>query len=713
MSNTDPALPEKVTVLVADDDRTTRLLAQQALKVSGYSVLEALDGREAIERFGADHPDVVLLDVDMPEMDGFEVCRRIRRDMGSDVPVLMMTAMDDIESINRAYEVGATDFISKPINWILLGHRVRYLIRATLLGRELAKNQEKLFTAQRIAKLGWWEWNVRSNEFSCSKAAAELFGIKTSRFDGSVESLLHWVHEDDLPTLERLLDKIMNNGGCFSIDHRMVRNDVICHVTHHGEATRDGDGNLIRLLGTVQDISERKKAEDRIRFLAYYDSQTGLPNRWHFLDHLQAAIGRARRTNGHLAVIILDIDDFKKINDTLGHSAGDTLLEEVGTRLAKTVEENNCDCRGERLLARFGGDEFVILLPRIERAHDVVCPAQCFIDAVRGSFTVNNQEVFMTVSMGIGIFPDDGDTPELLLKNADTARCHAKSESRNNYRFYTRSMNEESLQLLVLENNLRRAIDQNEFRLYFQPKIDLTSGNLVGSEVLVRWLHPEEGLIAPGRFIPLAEENGLIVPIGRWIMGEACRQNMKWRKTGLPALKLSVNVSGRQFLEKDFIATVDGILADSGMDPQYLEIELTESFIMKDVEKRIQNLVQLKEMGISLAIDDFGTDYSSLNYLVRFPLDCLKIDRTFLVDIPKNKGNVTITSTIIALAKNLRLGVVAEGVETEGQLEYLRKNGCNEAQGFMFCKPVTLEEMERLLRMAKEGIPLPWQRYFA
>ncbi len=706
-------IPEGLLVLLVDDDRTMRMLARQALALNGFQVIEAENGQQAIDRFKESEPDVILLDVDMPQLNGFEACIAIRTlPSGNDIPILMMTGMDDIDSINKSYDAGATDFISKPINWILLGYRVRYLIRSNLQGRDLLQHQEKLFAAQRLAKICWWELNLLTNTFTCSQESTHLFGLDPSKFDGSYESLLHWIYNEDQQSLLDALHTLSLSGGNFQTDHRFRHNDEICFAHHSIKTTQDSDGQIISLLGTLQDITKRKRDEDRICRLAFYDNLTGLPNRTLLLDRLSVAIQQAERKKQRCALIFLDIDNLKKINDTLGHSAGDQLLLEISKLLKDKIRKGDAAGSIKKTLSRFGGDEFVILLSEIRHPPDAAYVAERIIDSMKQSFSVMKQEIFMTLSIGIGVYPEDGTTPELLLKNADTAMYHAKSAGRNSFKFYTKSMNEESLKILVLENHLRRALPLREFFLNFQPKIDLQTGAIAGAEVLVRWKGPNGELIPPGKFIPLAEQNGLIVPIGKWIFTEACRQHLEWLQKGLPPIRLSINVSGRQFLEKDFIPFVAESIEETGIKPGYIDIEVTESFIMKNVEERIKNLSALKNIGISLSIDDFGTGYSSLNYLVRFPLDYLKVDRSFLVDIQKNRGHMTVTTAIISLAQNLNLRVIAEGVETVEQMDFLQKTKCDQVQGFLLSRPVSAGKMEQLLEASQKSLPLPWSQYF-
>jgi diguanylate cyclase (GGDEF)-like protein len=439
-----------------------------------------------------------------------------------------------------------------------------------------------------------------------------------------------------------------------------------------------------------QEARDHKHAVDQVEYLAYYDSLTALPNRSLFSKLLNQCITESSRYGKQLAVLFVDLDRFKNINDTLGHAAGDLLLQEVGRRLKSCLRESD-------VVARMGGDEFVVLLPNIDSAADVATVAHKILTATSKSFATQGQKFHVTASIGICIYPGCGDDERSLMQNADIAMYQAKEEGKNNFQFYSEAMNPHSFERLALESSLRRALEQGEFELHYQPKIDLRSNRIVGMEALLRWNHPELGMVAPAKFIPIAEETGLIVSIGKWVLRTACAQNVAWQKKGLPHLSMAVNLSAREFLDEHLLSGISSILNETGMSPALLELEITESMLMHDIDKATRILQDLRDMGVRLAVDDFGTGYSSLSNLKRFPINTIKVDRSFIRDLPTDSENRGITEAIIAMSRALRLTVVAEGVETKEQADYLREHACDECQGFYFSKGVSANEFAKLL----------------
>jgi diguanylate cyclase (GGDEF)-like protein len=447
------------------------------------------------------------------------------------------------------------------------------------------------------------------------------------------------------------------------------------------------------------EVEERRLSAERNEFLAYYDSLTELPNRSLFSKLLGQALACAQVEDGQLALLFVDLDRFKNINDTLGHSAGDQLLQEVARRLRGCLREGNT-------VARLGGDEFVVLLPRVGGRAEVEAVAHKVLGATSKPFTALGQEFHVTASVGVSTYPQDGTDERALMKNADIAMYQAKDEGKNNFQFYSAQLNAHSFERLALESNLRQALDRNEFELHYQPKIDALSGRMGGMEALLRWQHPELGLVSPAKFIPIAEETGLIVAIGRWVLKTACAQNVQWRALGMAPMCVAVNLSARQFTDENLLADVVAVLEQTGMDPTLLELEITESMLMRDIESAIATLTALKQMGIRLALDDFGTGYSSLSNLKKFPLDTIKVDRSFVRDLPERFEDRSIAEAIIAMGRALSLTVVAEGVETMAQADFLREQSCDEFQGFYFSRPLPAAEFERLLReggLARDG----------
>lgn len=455
------------------------------------------------------------------------------------------------------------------------------------------------------------------------------------------------------------------------------------------------------VIALVRDITERKLSEEQIAFLAYHDSLTELPNNRLFKERLQHGISQAERHNKMLAVMFLDLDRFKLINDTIGHSAGDELLKVTSNRLLEAVRKTDSVALNvagsNNSVARLGGDEFTILLEDVVNLQAVVHIAERIIESVSMPMMLERQEVHISTSIGIAVYPDDGEQADEILRHADAAMYHAKSQGRNNFQFYTESMNKSSVELLALENNLHKAIENNQLCLYYQPQVSVVSGQLVGMEALIRWRHPEKGFISPGTFIPVAEETGMIMRIGAWVIREACEQGVRWLREGHRLHKISVNLSARQLKDEGLPNQIENILKETGMPANKLGIELTESAIILDPELALVRLQKIKQLGVSLSLDDFGTGYSSLSYLKRFPIDTLKIDQAFVRDVKIDHEDAALVKAIIAMAHGLGMDVIAEGVEMQEQLEFLGANACDTIQGFLFSRPLPAQEMEEMM----------------
>ena len=452
----------------------------------------------------------------------------------------------------------------------------------------------------------------------------------------------------------------------------------------------DANGKIVGVIGLIRDITERKTAEQQIEYQAYHDALTGLANRRLFQEHLSLALALAQRRHSFVAVLFLDLDHFKVINDSLGHSVGDALLKQVAKRLRHAVREGDT-------VARVGGDEFTIVLQEIGRPDEAAAVAKKVIRTVADPIEVNGHKLYVTTSIGVTVYPRDGEDAETLLKNADAAMYRAKGEGRNCYQMATSELNRTTQERMLLESGLHQAMETGEFAVHYQPQIDLETMQLAGMEALLRWNHPERGVIGPTEFIALAEERGMILLIGDWVLREACREAKRFHDRGLKTLRVSVNISARQFRDESLLWTVESALGESGLDPRALELEITESVAMEDVDQTMATLTELRRSGVSIAIDDFGTGHSALSYLKRFPFDALKIDKSFIKDLPGGYADSAIVASVIQLANGLGIRVVAEGVETAEQLEFLREHGCREVQGFYFSQAVEASEIAKLI----------------
>ena len=689
-----PASVQKELVLVIDDDIGIRDLARHVLTAQGFRIISADNGTQGIRLFEERKPEIVMLDVMMPEQNGFDVCIALRRlPHGKHTPILMITSLEDVESIDRAYQAGATDFVTKPFNWPLLCHRLRYMLRASHAVADLTKSREILADAQRLAGLSSWEWDLETNVVYWSKEIYARFGIPEDSVNSNADSFWNLIHPDDRDAVKEAFVTAIKAEKPYDQDYRIVLPNGVTQIIHvQGRTEYDGDGRALRMHGTIQDITERKRTEEQIRHLAFYDSLTSLPNRMLFKEQLNQALLSARREDRYVAILFLDLDNFKRVNDTLGHTIGDLLLQDVGARLAQCIRAEDSIARNPSdqvnlTVARLGGDEFTVLLGRIANTQDAAKVAQRILDSLAEPMLVDGHELFVSTSIGIAVYPFDGEDTETLIKNADAAMYHAKSTGRSRYHFYNPSMNASALEKLNLERSLRKALERGEFVLYFQPLVHGKTGEIIGNEALLRWNHPERGLVLPGEFIPLAEETGLIVPIGQWVIESACKQNVLWQRSGLPCVPVMVNLSSLQFHDPKFVNKVEEILNDTNLPARYLTLELTESMLIHDSEHNMTTLLDLRRLGVGLSIDDFGTGFSSLNYLKRFPVDHLKIDQSFVRDITQDASNSAIALAIIALARSLNLGVVAEGVETPEERDFLLNNGAPDMQGYLFCEP--------------------------
>jgi predicted signal transduction protein with EAL and GGDEF domain/FixJ family two-component response regulator len=703
-------LPERPRVLLVDDDEVNLLLTAIALRERGFEMLEAASGKKALELLGTMTPDIIVLDALMPVLDGFDTCRELRRLPGfENVPVLMLTGLDDDASISRAYEAGATDFFVKAAQWSLLAGRLRYLLRSARTRQELERRKSELARAQDLARMGSFEWRrVDKRGVLMSVEALRVCGFGPHD-EVSLRTLLRMVPADDRRALLRTLHSSLRTSSVVALDVPLVLPDGRQRVVRvEAEPEFNESGHGAGYTGIVQDVTDRRQAEDKIRHLANFDSLTGLPNRRQLIWRAERALEVARRMQHQCALLLIDLDRFKNINDTLGHSAGDELLVEVARRLRACVRHSDqvmegalesAGGRSHRALeavGRLGGDEFVALLPEVTEDLDAERVARRMLEALRDPIFLGGQECFVTASVGVAIFPRDGQTVVDLLRNADVAMYSVKAQGKNATAIYSPHLAGRGREKLELESALFRAIERNELVLHYQPKIDVRSSRMVGAEALMRWQRGGK-LVPPGDFIPLAEDTGLIVPLSEWALREAARQARVWQQQFGFDDAIAVNLPTHMFERSDLVEHIHQCVTAVNVPHRAIRLEITEDSLMKELQNVIPSLHRLNEIGVEIAIDDFGTGYSSLAYLTTLPISELKIDRSFVRDLGITPQSSAVVSAIIALARSLGLRVVAEGVETLRQMEVLHRLGCGVMQGFLFSRAVVPDELTRWL----------------
>jgi len=691
-------------VLIIDDDPAFTLLASETLQQAGFDARIACNSRDAVASFESEKPDLVLLDVELPGSNGFELCAALRLiSPGVDVPIVMVTGHDDTASIAQAYQVGATDFIHKPVLWPTLPHRIGFILRA----RD----------------------NMRALQLSEQKNRALLQALPDTIFIvGRDGELVEHITGDDKGSGRSLvgkqLEQVLPSGVARAARQAIsgvARSELSAYefVVGRGKDQRSFEARLRpqpdgTLLIVTRDTTERQKAKARIEYLAYYDILTGLANRQQFVRESGSAIRAARESGQMMALLYLDLDRFKRINDNLGHSVGDALLKNVARRLEHSTRATDVVAAAadtqqpaRARVARLGGDEFVVLLTGLTDEAQTATVANRIRQSLGEPLDCGGHRLVVTPSIGIALYPQDGTDIEDLLVKADMAMYQAKDQGRNGIAFYGHSMAVRSLGRLELENDLRAAFQNGDFQIYYQPKIELSTGAIIGVEALLRWQHASRGWIAPDTFIPVAEETGLIAELGDWVIREACKQLNAWASEGLGYLSIAVNVSVQQFARADFVESVLRTLWQYSVKPEQLELEITESLLMRNVDDTTSCMKRFRAAGVTLSIDDFGTGYSSLGYLRQFPVDALKIDRSFVKDLHTSDDDAAICAAIIAMARELKLKVIAEGVANAEQLEFLRKHRCDQAQGYLISKPIPVADLQRLLRDTQHG---DWQQ---
>jgi diguanylate cyclase (GGDEF)-like protein/PAS domain S-box-containing protein len=690
-------------ILLIQQDPTDATAVQEALRNSAddsFQVEWIRNCHEGLERLAGERIDeieaiaAILVDLFLPDSHGIETFDKLFH-AAPQIPILVLTGSQHEDIAKLAVQHGAQDYVLKTrLDGYLLPKAV-----VNMIGR--AANAEALFEEKERAQ-------VTLNSIGDAVMSTDMCG-KVTYLNLVAEQLTGWAREDAagiaFEEVSHIIDGTTRKPGqdpmAFAIrDEKTVGltpNCILIRRDGH-EAAIEGSAAPIhdrhgRVTGAVMvfhDMSTARSLPVRMSYPAQHDGLTDLPNRILLNDRLAQAIALAYRHQQKVGLLFLDVDRFKHINDSLGHSVGDRLLQSVAQRLLSCVRRSDT-------VSRQGGDDFFVLLPEMTHAQDAAVVAQKILSTLLTPHKIDQHELHITASIGIATYPQDGAEPDALMKNADFAMYRAKEAGRNNYQFFKSDLSSRAVERQALESALHHALEREEFVLHYQPTVDLDTGSIIGVEALIRWCHPQRGLIPPAQFIPVAEGCGLIVPIGRWVLREACRQARIWRERALPPLRIAINISAAELGSKDFVVGVRDILAQTGFDPRYVEIEFTETYLMKDSNSTADVLRNLKDTGVHLALDDFGTGYSSLSYVKRFPIDTLKIDQSFIRDIPADADDASIVKAVISIGKSLHMRVVAEGIETQEQLEFLQKHSCPFGQGYLFSPPLRASEFAQLL----------------
>lgn len=702
---------EHVRLLIVEGDTATRRAACEALRSADCEVHESDSGAAGLAVAQLSRPDLIILAALMPELDGLEVCRRLRNSPDfQNIPIIMLTDRDDPAAINAAYDAGATEFVLKPLNPIVLTYRVRYAIRSSRTLAEADRQRARLERAQRAAGLGSWYWRRDPEVFDCSPAYRRMLGLaETSPLD-TLAALLERVHPADRSRVSKAIDAARTFGvPCAMVYRMLVSDDAVMVIHEQIEVERDSTGQVFAIESTAQNISERMADQQRLRQPSQFDSLTGMVNRSQFIQAMRPVLAQVNRADARAALLAINVDRFVRVNETYGHATGDAVLQETANRImdgmrrwdTRSIERN---VSGYAMYARMGGDEFAVLLNGITQLEDALSLAHTIQAAIALPIDVAGQPVGLSACIGIALTDSPEKDAETLLRNADMALVEAKRSRAGTCSVYTEELNTATRATLSLEAEMRQALEQNEFLLYYQPRIDVVSGRLVGAEALIRWQHPQRGLVMPVDFIAIAEASGQIEAITDWVLAESCRQLAIWRDQGLSPVPVSVNFSSLSFRELGLSERILKFLEAHQLAPNQIEVEITESVMMQNMELATRSLQELRLLGIELAIDDFGTGFSSLNYLKRLPLSVLKIDRSFVQDVLTDRNDRAIAAAIIALGAAMGLRVVAEGVETVEQANFLLARGCHLMQRYLFSRPVPAAEFARALML---GFTLP------
>ena len=711
MTNRSPIAPSTARILLVDDKQELLTSLHHLLTLYGYEADQALGGQAAMEALGSQPYDVVLLDLIMPEISGHDILDYAAREK-LNAKIIVVSGDSSFSGVKHALHCGAFDFVKKPYEAAELIATLETALRQVQLEFQHDEMQSQLQESEELHRFivnsspDLVYMLDRNGCFTFINDRIEsMLGFEREELVGRHFSEL--IDQDDLEKARNLFNERRTGERAVKNEEIRLRSrlqdkregltrtqTIWAELTAMGmyadQAERNRD-NFIGTYGTARDISERKEAEELINFQAYHDLLTHLPNRALLKDRLGLAITHARRNKRKLATMFLDLDRFKLVNDTLGHNMGDRLLKAVANRLQSCL-------RGGDTLSRFGGDEFTLLLPEVRTRDDVVVIAEKILDRLNEPFVIDGHELFVGASIGIAMYPEAGDTGETLVQNADIAMYHVKSRGKNGYQFFSDEMNHQFSTRLSLEREIRNALIQGEFEVFYQPQVALSDGRITGVEALVRWRHAIRGMIEPSEFLPLAEETGLIMQIDEYVQQQAFHDVAAWRRNGLGEIQLSVNLTSMQIEQDQFVERIVGALEASGLPAEAIKLEITENTLMQDIEVIIPKLKEVQNLGARIAIDDFGTGYSSLAYLQQFPINTLKIDRSFVGDIRGDNGGASIVDAIVAMARGLKLDLVAEGVENRTQLRYLKEQGCEEVQGFIFSPAVPAGELVALLK---------------
>ena len=686
-------MPKAIRILIVEDSCNDAELLLRELRKGGFDpvhkrVETASDMEEALR---TSDWDIIVSDYSMPNFDGISALKLVKR-LGVELPFIIVSANIGEEIAVMAMKAGAHDYIMKGglVRLVPAVERELKEAKNRQHHREAEQQMRKLSSAVEQTADAVTITDPEGNIEYVNAAFSQITGFSKEEAIGKSNRILKSGRHDDEFYIE-LWKKLMEGHTFQDVFINRRKDGSLYYEEKSITPLKDDDGVVTHFISTGKDITEQMKARERLHHLSHHDTLTGLPNRGLFLDRLSQATSRARWNGRVVAVLFIDLDRFKNINETLGFDYGDSVLQAVATRLNESVRDGDT-------VARLGDDEFAIVLVDLHQKEDIPVIVENIIQSLSQVHVLKGHEVFITTSIGISLYPGDGNDAQTLIQNADVAIHHAKESGSNNYRFYESEMNTQSIYRLNMESSLRKALEREEFVLHYQPQIDLKSGYIIGLEALLRWQHPDLGMVSPAEFIPLLEETGMINQIGRWVLRTACQVCRGWNDLGLHDIKVSVNISPVQFENSDISNIVASALDETGLEAKYLEIELTESAIMHNPQAAIGVLSALNRMGVTLAIDDFGTGYSSLSYLQKFPIDVLKIDRSFVKDVSKNNGDASIVSAIISMAHSLKLRVVAEGVEDTKQLSFLQERDCEMVQGFLFSKAVPSEQAVKLLK---------------